>query len=106
MHFFFQGHSLWPDSSCGGKGRGERRGEKGGGEREGGERRGGERRGKGRREGGREEGGDKGGRGVREWSCFLAQESCSCAVDVFNSTDKRTSISNSTVGTSGFGSVM
>ena len=54
MHFFFQGHSLCPDSSCGGKGKGERRGEKGGGEREGGERRGGERR------------GEKGGEGRKE----------------------------------------
>ena len=49
MHFFFQGHSLWPDSSCGGRveegeRRGERRQKKEGGEREGGERRGEEER--------------------------------------------------------------
>lgn len=66
MHFFFQGHSLWPDSSCGGRveegdRRGERRQKKEGGEREGGERRGGE-----EKEGEREEG-DKGGR-VKESS--------------------------------------
>ena len=62
MHFFFQGHSLWPDSSCGGKGRGERRGEKEGGEMEGGERRGGERRegGRGEERGGEREGGKRG----------------------------------------------
>ena len=46
MHFFFQGHSLWPDSSCGG-----REGERREGWKEGGE----ERRGRERREEGREE---------------------------------------------------
>ena len=72
MHFFFQGHSLWPDSSCGGR---EGRGEGREGRREG-------REGREERERGvrvKEEG------GKRVVVIFLARK---IMIDVFNSTDR------------------